>query len=333
MRRYVVILLLQFLLWSCFEKDKSVQPYPGEITTIDHDVSYYQSYFDLETNRVMKFILVSDWDLAFACRPESWQIRTNSGNDLFICKSNLSQVTDLFVVNGNEEWKYDQPDGNPDSLAVGVWCDTNSFPYPSHNEIFVLARKVDPAYVPVAKFQLISADSTSYLFICNKPDETEIHQVRINKTDSVNFTYFSFAGNSQLDLEPKRSGYDLIFMPYYDLVYGIVEYPLPYLVRGVILNNSKVEAMLETSGSYDEITYYTLDQSKFTRSQNIIGWEWKDVSIDFSAGTAVYTIYPDRVYIIKSFEGNYFKLRFLSYYLNGIYGFPGFEFKQLLPAD
>ena len=333
MKRISLIFLMLLLLWSCFEKDKRVQPYPGEVTTIDHDVTEYQSYFDLETNRVVTFNSISDWDLAFACRPESWQIRTNSGNELFIYRSDLARVNDDFVPDGSEEWKYDDPDGDPDSFAIGVWCDTNSFPYQSKNEIFVISRKVDPTYAAVAKFKISYADSTGYQLIYNNTGDSGIHQVRISKTDSVNFTYFSFSKNSQLDLEPNRKDFDLVFTPYYDLVYGIVEYPLPYLVRGVILNSSNVEAMLESSISFDEISYNMIDQSQFSRSQNIIGWDWKNVTIDFAAGTATYTVYPDRVYIIKSFEGSYFKLRFLSYYLNGIYGYPRFEYKKLLPVN
>ena len=153
----------------------------------------------------------------------------------------------------------------------------------------------------------------------------------IIKTDSVHFVYYDFENDIQKYIEPALTRYDIIFTPYYDLVYDIVEIPLPYLVRGVFLNICNVSAALVTSKTFDEITWFEIDTAGFTFEQDFIGWEWKDVNIDFSGGTANYNVRTDRTYLIKSFEGDYYKLRFLSYYLNGIYGFPSFEYKLLPP--
>lgn len=331
MRRFYYILFILFTLSACFEEDKMVLPYPGEVTTITHNISDYQSYFDFETNNVVKINHINEWDMAFGCSVNSWHVRVNSGYELFVLISELNNIDDPFQNTGNEEWKYDNPVGNPDSSAVGVWCDTTVFPYLSKGLIYILAKKDAEGNTNYIQFQMIAADSVSYTMKYRKSSESKVHHVEIQKSDSVNFTYFSFYNHTQKNLEPANDSYDIIFMPYYDLVYGIVDFPLPYRVRGVILNNSRVEALMVTTVPYESITYQDIVPADFVCEQNLIGWDWKDVKIDFAGGTATYNVLTNRVYLVKTFEGNYYKMRFLSYTLNGIYGYPRFEYELLEP--
>jgi hypothetical protein len=319
------------LTTGCFEEDSRVLPYPGEVTTIGHDITYWQSYFDLESKQVISINSIDEWDMAFGSSTDSWHLRINSGKGLFVYRSELDDVETDYLISGNEEWRYDNPDGNPGSSAFGIWCDTLVYPHLSDEEVFIIGKKDAGGYALYAKVQLLSADSVRYVMKYRKQGGQAIHQAEIIKSDSVHFVYFDFESGSQKFLEPAYDKYDIIFTPYYDLVYDIVEIPLPYLVRGVILNSSSVSAALETSKTYDEVTWFQVDPESFTCEQDFIGWEWKDVTIDFSGGTASYNVRTHRTYLIKSFEGNYFKLRFLSYYLNGVYGFPSFEYKLLGP--
>lgn len=331
MSRTFYIILLVMTITGCFEEDSRVLPYPGEVTTIDHDITWWQSYFDLESNRVVSINSINEWDMAFGSSPDSWHLRINSGKGLFVYRSELDDIGIDYFISGNERWKYDKSDGNPDSSAFGNWCDTLVYPNLSNEEVFIVGRKDAEGYSPYAKVQLLNVDSTRYVMKYQKQGEQDIRQAEIMKSDSVHFVYFDFESGSQKFLEPAFSRYDIIFTPYYDLVYDIIEIPLPYLVRGVILNSCNVTAALETSKTFEEITWFQVDPESFTCEQDFIGWEWKDVTIDFSGGTANYNVRTDRTYLIKSFEGNYYKLRFLSYYLDGIYGFPSFEYKLLTP--
>ena len=329
MNRLFYYIIPVITLAGCFEEDSRVTPYPGEVTTIDHDITYWQSYFDLESNRVVSLNSIGEWDMAFGSSPDSWHLRINSGNGLFVYRSELDDVGNDYVISGNERWRYDKSDGNPDSSAFGYWCDTLVYPHLSDGEIFVIGRTDAEGYSLYALVQLLSVDSAGYVMKFRKPGEPDYHQVEIMKSDSVHFVYYDFEAGIQKFLEPAVARYDILFTPYYDLVYDIVEIPLPYLVRGVMLNSSNVSASMETSKTFDEITLFETDTSDFTCEQDFIGWEWKDVNIDFSGGTANYNVRTDRTYLIKSFEGNYFKLRFLSYYLDGVYGFPSFEYKLM----
>ena len=64
----------------------------------------------------------------------------------------------------------------------------------------------------------------------------------------------------------------------------------------------------------------------FTRDWDVIGYDWKD----FSLQTNTFTIFSDKIYLIKDASGNLFKLRFIDFYDdNGIKGSPAFEFMRL----
>lgn len=306
-----------------------VAPYPGDVVTIDQNISYYQSYFDLESSRVMQSNAIGEWDIGFGSHPGSWQLRINSGDELFVFRSSLADVESDYKLTGNELWRYDNSDGNPDSSAFGRWCDTTVYPYQSAGTVFVAGKKTPEGYAAYAKVQLITCDSDRYVMRYQNTGDPEVHTAEVIKSDSVNFVYFDLNSGTEKYLEPAYKHYDLLFTPYYDLVYDIIEVPLPYLVRGVMLNSSHVSAALETSVGFDELTADQVDTSAFTRRQDFIGWDWKDVTINFSAGTASYNVLTDRTYLVKSYEGRYYKLRFLSYTLNGLYGFPRFEYQEL----
>jgi hypothetical protein len=331
MSRTFCFILLVIISTGCFEEDNRVPPYPGEVTTIDHDITYWQSYFDLETNQVVSLNSIGEWDMAFGSSPDSWHLRINSAKGLFVYRSEPDDAGADYHISGNERWSYDKSDGNPDSSAFGNWCDTLVYPHLSKGEIFIIGKTDQESYSVYAQVQLLSVDSAGYIMKYRKTGEQDIHQVDIIKTDSVHFVYYDFETGVQKYLEPALTRYDIVFTPYYDLVYDIVAIPLPYLVRGVILNSSNVFAAMETLKTFNEITWFEIDTSGFTCEQDFIGWEWKDVNIDFSGGTANYNVHTDQTYLIKSFERNYYKLRFLSYYLDGVYGFPSFEYKLLTP--
>ena len=151
--------------------------------------------------------------------------------------------------------------------------------------------------------------------------------ITINKTDSVNFVFYSFTDKSQKNLEPDKSKYDIIFCPYYDLAtdFGVT---IPYLVRGVLLNVNQTQGLLDSTETYSQINVESLSGLNFLKQRDVIGYKWKSVNVDISNGTAAYTI--KRLYLYTHLtQGNDFKMHFLSYMLDDSSGFPQFEYLQL----
>ena len=93
-----------------------------------------------------------------------------------------------------------------------------------------------------------------------------------------------------------------------------------------VLNNLKAGVKLySVSTSFKSFANYNLadvNEASFQNDQRVIGENWRDVF----TGTA----YTNRYYILKDFDGNYYKIRMLAF-LNegGVRGFPKFEYKLL----
>lgn len=326
----VLFFIIPFLfLLSCFEEDKPIPPYPGEIYTIENNIGSYQTYFSLDKKLVMSNNHVSVWDIGFESSARGWRLKINSGKELFVHHTGKTDLSTEIAIAGNETWIYDSPGGHPDSTAFGSWCDTTSYPFASKGYVYLIGQKNSTSYTTYAVIQMVSADNSGYTF--NYTTEgSNVQQARITKSDSVNYVYFHLKENIQKNIEP--TNYDLLFTPYYDLLFDDDGTPVPYFLRGVFLNPLKVKAYPETQVSFENFSYSDIQEERFSVRQNVIGYDWKDVDIDFSAGAATYYVIPGRTYIISTGDGLYYKLRFLSYTLNGVNGFPRFEFKRLMPV-
>ena len=327
---YNIVPLLLLIFNACFEEDKKVSPYPGEVSTIEYNISDYESYFDLESNTIISYNSIQDWDLGFECSINGWHIRVNSAKGLFIHKTDMNTFNEELSSNDLNNWGFDASNGNLNLTAIGIWLDTINFI--SLNKLYIIGISEGSGIKPIYKIQFTKVDSLDYNFIYQSYNYTSIDSSVIHKSDSVNFVYYSFSEKKQKYLSPNKENYDLIFAPYYDSV-SINNLPdTPYLVRGVLINRYKVLATLDTINYYDEIGYYGLNKYLFSSQRDLIGYNWKEVNVDFSYGTATYNVLTNRTYIIKSTEGNYYKLKFISYSLNGIDGFPRFEYKPIIPA-
>jgi len=129
--------------------------------------------------------------------------------------------------------------------------------------------------------------------------------------------------------EPDKAEYDLLFTSYYDrpTLFGQT---IPYNVAGVLLNTWNTTGAIDSIRSFGEISMETIATLNFSQKRDIPGYNWKDVVVDITGGgSATYNVKTKYNYVIRTAQGNYFKLRFLSYTLDGRSGFPRFEFTSL----
>lgn len=320
------ILLILFLFSSCFEEDKRVLPYPGERTFVPYNIEDTISYYDFESDSIFFYIPTLSWDLAFECSPKGFHVLVNSGKNLFIYNT---KSTNLLQEFGDiDQWNYDNSNGHLDSTAIGNWVDTNTIPYSYTHHIYLLGLSQISGIEIWQKLQFVQIKNNSYKFRYINATMTEPDTIEIIKNEMYNYTHYSFLSHKQLYAEPVKTSYDIVFTPYYDYV---KEFDLwaDYLLRGVFLNPSKVEAAEDTLTGY---TYISLDNfSDFILSsqKDLIGYDWKKVNVDFNSISATYSIVRNKCFIIHTVEGNYYKMRFLSYQKNGLNGYPSFEFKEL----
>lgn len=316
-----LVLIFAFLvLFSC---EKAELPKPvdttvntGGIASVSMGANYENTlYYDLESRTVVKSVLRTSWDLAFSTDAAGSTILLNGGKMMAVAvtaASELSQVTS----SSNVMWMHDSPSGRADSLALSGW---------ELNRVYLLDRGVNTAGAQIGKmkFRITAHDASAYTIEWAKVSATSGFQTAVIPKDaSKNFVCFYLDGaGSVVDVEPSKNSWDLCFGSYTHI------YPdgMPYLVNGVLSNKNLVR-VVAASEAFADITLAKAVAYTYPSALNVIGYNWK--TYDF--GAALYVVNTEKVYVVQSVEGNYFKLRFVSFYDdNGIKGTPSFELVQL----
>jgi hypothetical protein len=101
-------------------------------------------------------------------------------------------------------------------------------------------------------------------------------------------------------------------------------------VTGVLTNPAQTYSyFMDSTSNFDSIKLNNVVQSKFTTTRDNIGYNWKT----YSFTTSSYTVDKQYIYVIKTGNGQYYKMRFLQFYQleNGqeTKGYPQFQLFQL----
>jgi hypothetical protein len=329
---------LLLILSSCFKEDEKIPAHdPGDVKTVSIELKNdyrYQVYFDLNSGQVVSTNLKREWDLGFECSPQGWHIILNTSN--FMVASGTGS-TDFYapIDTTGYTWYFDKSDGNLDSTAIGEWFSW-SLPDSSKvytNEVYVIDRGYDELGnlrgLRKVVFQELEGDE--YTFRYANLDGSNENSFTVTRDPSVNFMCFSFdGGGQQINLEPPKYTWDLLFTQYTTLLYTNEGEPYPYIVTGVLSNRTGIEVAQDTL--YD---FLTIDRNEaisleYNTIQDEIGYDWKDVVGDPTSGSVSYEIIQGINYMVKDQEGFFYKLRFISFYNNnGEKGYPTFEYQKL----
>ena len=123
--RYTSLLLgLALSLSSCFKKDKEL-PAPDKgnviIDTIAMTETYlYQVYFSLADGVPVSSNERTLTDLGFECSAGGYHIILNTSDFMRIADLGSRDIGQAVDTTG-ARWKFDKSDGNPDSIATGIW--------------------------------------------------------------------------------------------------------------------------------------------------------------------------------------------------------------------
>lgn len=329
---------LMALLTSCFKEDERIVPHdPGDVTTdtvVMTNNYKYQVYYDLGTASAVATNQKKDWDLGFECSADGWHIILNTSNFMLAAKSGISDFS-IPIDTVGMKFKYDESTGNPDSTAIGRWLhflppdSTKSYTH----EVYVINRGYDEAgnLRGLKKIVFESLDDYQYTIRYANLDGSDEHTYSVTKDPAVNYICFSFDnGGQQLDLEPPAFDWDLLFTQYTTLLYTDAGDPYPYLVTGVLANQKTIAVHQDTTLDFQALDLLTAQGLDYSTVQDEIGYDWKDVQGDLGSGNVNYVIVPKLVYVIRDWQGFYYKFRFIGFYSNtGEKGFPSFELQKL----
>ena len=332
------LLILMMMASSCFKEDDKVPPHdPGDVTTdtIALTNNYrYQVYYDLGNESIIATNEKNTWDLGFECSSNGWHIILNTSNFMLAAKTGMTDFS-IPLDTAGMHFKYDESTGNLDSTAIGNWLEflppdsTKSYT----EEVYVIDRGYDEAgnLRGLKKVVFMQLENDQYTFKFAKLDGSDEHTFTVIKDPAVNYICFSFDnGGQQLDLEPPSFDWDLLFTQYTTLLFTNEGDPYPYLVTGVLSNAKTIEVHQDTLLDFQTIDLNTAKGLDYSTIQDEIGYDWKDVVGDVGSGSVSYVIVPKLVYVIRDWQGFYYKLRFIGFYSNtGEKGYPTFEMQQL----
>lgn len=344
MRNHLFLLLLVsgilFLLTGCFKEDERIEPYDrGEKITMVAPLTQnykYQVYINLDQQAIVSSNHKADFDLMFESSEEGFRIMLNTSGFMKAARTGKYNMTEV-VSQAGFSYLFDPSSGNRDSTAIGNWMTVEGTDTTYSNEVYVIDRGYDE-FGNVLGFRKITFDSligTSYYFSVANLNGSNAIQGQVNKDPNTNYSYFSFNnGGGQVYPEPSMQSYDLLFTQYTTLLFTNEGSPYPYLVTGVLINPFLTFVARDSLTAFDSISMETMGNAIFTHQLDVIGYNWKDVKGDVESGNVFYEVKPEQVYVLRTRNEMFFKLRFVNFYATegpeaGEKGYPTFEFQRL----
>lgn len=156
-------------------------------------------------------------------------------------------------------------------------------------------------------------------------DDSNHEEVTISKDQTYNFTFFNFADESTVEVEPPKDDWDLNFTTFTNilddpesdsqLTYGFSDYVVFNNLSGVMLYKVSTEDI-----GYDDFVTDHIEENDFSKDRTLIGDDWRDV-FEHEAK-------DDRFYILKDAESNIYKIKFTSMVNeDGERGYPTFDYE------
>tara|TARA_B100001564_G_C20631239_1_gene667286 strand:+ start:463 stop:1452 length:990 start_codon:yes stop_codon:yes gene_type:complete len=303
-------LFFLLLLSSCIEKEIPVTPY--EIGDIDlHTVGigsdyFQQVYYSLLSSQVIESNPKTAWCFSLQNHNDSTLISLNSSRYMKIAEIGLDSQTSITEDDlVNLDWSIAPPEG----ADIHV-------PYfhlkPNTVYILDLGRKGLNSsiedYLGYKQFVIPEWSQSSLEFDLHLADLDLQNSTTLNITlDPEGLrSYLSAIDNSVVPIiEPHPDFWDLWFTQYTEVLDGGIE----YLVTGILTPTSATKVYQTDYSNWDSLLLADWSSFPFSNNWNEIGWDWKSYSLENGS----YTINSDRIYCIKSENGEYL-LRFLDFY-------------------
>jgi hypothetical protein len=336
---FIAIFTLILFITSCIPDETPVTPHQKGDVKIGYvqmgNTYANQIYFNLEQDTVVASNLITDWDLAFASNPDSIvAFITNGGCFMSVYNTGKTKFEDVTSADTAgldvNLWNYDNPKGDLDSTAFGVWWESKSpSQIISKSEVYIINRGVTDRGKPrdFKKFQILGYENNTYYIKFSDLNANQAAELEIPRNPLYNFIHISLNNNGTIvPIEPTTDKWDFCFTKYTELLYTNDGQAMWYSVTGPLINPNRVSvAIADTSMTFENITYDYAKNLKYSNYINAIGHDWKT----FDLGQGFYIINIKKVYIIQT-PVAYYKLHFTDFYnTSGEKGYPKFEYQKL----
>lgn len=319
--------MVGLIVFSCDPGDTPIppkQPAEAQIAQLEMGSDYGQQlFFDLESGEVVAQNTRTTWDLLFSCIHPEGALFLNGSKRMLAYPTGdttLNAAVDL----SSADWQWDHPTGAVELGVFANWADAQGS---SKREVYVLDLGLDLLGLPLGylKIQIESFDGNAYVIRTAAIDGTNIQSYTIPLNPALNGVAFNLTDGAVVAHQPPSDQWDLLFSNYMETLWDGSD-SVYYQVNGVLLNRNGVAVSVVDAPSVDSVSIDPTELIAISSNINAIGYQWKFFDFD----TQTFAVEPNRVYIIRTVEENFYALRFLGFYSpEGVKGSPEFEFKLL----
>lgn len=316
--RLVVVLSI---LTACAKDELPVDPAPrGGTSSYTYELgSAYrnQLWVDLESGDVRESANLMDWDFAARRTADGLRVYLNTARFMSAWKTpfaSLEAANDTTGFGAGKRLEIAANFHNETALGSSLQI----------GDVYLVDFGYSDIGLPLGLrwMQLVSVSETATEWDVRPLNGSSVsrHTVVAEHADGK-LSYISFSNDRIPPTEPEA--FDLLFTKY---TYAFVDPPVPYLVSGVLLNHRNVCCAVVPDRDFNSIALADTAALTLSNQPDIVGYDWKTYSFD----DARYTVDASRTYVIKSYSGYYYKLRFTDFYSpQGVVGFPSMEVERL----
>lgn len=339
--RYLILYLTgaMLLLTSCFKEDERVVPVLKddiETVTIEMMEDYSrQVFFSITDNKIVNSINKDSWDIALSCDENDYTLLLNTAMFMKAAHTGKFNFDSVYTVSSSLHWQFDSSDGAPSGNAIGRWWDNAPGSELKTGEVLLIDKGIDTQGNPLGyvKMQptlnILTQQVTLHVSAIN---HTEVRSYTFIKDPDKSYVTISFeSGFNDPQPFPDNDQWELWFTQYTSAVLFVPTNQIhPYLVTGVLINPHRLAVRLDSLTPFNDVTKAYAESLELSSRLDIIGYDWKKVNGEVTSGDVTYSAKPEFVYIIKTADDLYYKLRFIDFYNNlGKKGYPKFEYQGL----
>ena len=312
MNKILTFILMALGFSSCLKERPIPKKDTGDVQTIQLNMGETyenQIFYDLESLTIIDIKNKDAWDLAFSCSDTSNHVILNTAKIMGAVHFPNGNIMDNPSPSA-QTWKYEDPTGAFHKGPLFNWVHLSG--------VYFVNAGMNHLGTQQGFFMVeLSIENDQLKVRWRKRNETQIFEKTISKSSNYNFCALSFSSGNLIECEPPKDNWDVVFTVYTHLF----DDHDAYAVNGVLLNYYQVEAE-QFLGHFNDITFDLAESTSLIRERNIIGYDWKDFSLEQN----LFSIVTNKNYIIQTRNGFLHKLRFTNFYNEqGIKGFPTFE--------
>jgi hypothetical protein len=257
------------------------------------------------------------WDIAFYTPKFSAGIIINEGDgvELYTYPKGDTSAWASVDTSGMSGWKkmYNSPeyweDGAFNVNALGHpdygWGWYNSINHNVYGDSLYIIKTASGIKKLIIQAKLSVQNIYNFKYADLDGNNKQTISLDVTPYETKRFIYYSLETDEAIDREPAKENWDIMFTKYYDLVSDNEGNQVPYLVTGATSNVGIFSNNFYPVGpDYDDYMSKPFDSLK-----NSIGYDWKS----FDMGTFEWTVKDSNYYFVKTFDGDVFKLQFISW--------------------